>query len=309
VLKKNTASPFEAFEVSSLKASPSAKDKSVKLRLLGSVVTAKDVAVMRSTADAVGKPMGHVGLFEVVDVAGSTRLQKGDKVQTVGAIGAWQTEVVAPEASVTKIASSVTPQNFADFLGHAHAVHLLKGLKAGDQIAVSDAQSPLGLGVVRVGKKMGLKVVAIVAPRAQSQKALQRLKDAGAHIVAAEEYVDKSYVVSQAFRRLLSDLPQSKLVVSGVGSLVAHELARTLGHGGVMYVSGGAPFTLPSSLFVDRNIVVRGLAEPTASDFEEAATMMSGIDQVATPIVEFDMAEVAKAVDAVGFGPVSILKA
>jgi len=309
VLKKNSASPFEAYGVETVKTSPAAKDKSLKLKLLGSVVTAKDVSVMRATADAVGKPAGQVGLFEVVDAGSSSRFQRGDKVQTLGGVGAWQTELVAPEAAVSKVAAAVNPQNYADFLGHAQAVQMLKGLKAGDSVAVTEAQSPLGLGVVRVGKKMGLKVIAIVAPRAQADKALGRLKEAGASIVAAEEYVDKSYVVSQAFRRLLSDIPQTRVVINSVGSLVAHELARTLGNGGTMYVTGGAPFTLPASLFVDRKIVVRAADEPSAADFEEAASLLSGIDKVATPSVVFDMAEVAKAVDAVGFGPVSLLKA
>jgi NADPH:quinone reductase-like Zn-dependent oxidoreductase len=309
VLKKNSGSPFEAFDVAPLKSSPTIKDKSVKLKLLGSVVTGKDVDVMRSSADAVGKPAGQVGLFEVLESSGVSRVQKGDKVRSTVSVGAWQSELVAPESSVSKVNAAVSAKNFADFLGHAQAVQLLKGLKAGDTVAVSEAQSPLGLGVIRVGKKMGLKVVAIVAPRAQSQKAFQRLKDAGADIVAAEEYVDKSYVVSQAFRRLVSDIPKTKLVISGVGSLVAHELARTLGPGGVMYVTGGAPFTLPASLFTERKITLRGLDDPSAADFEEAATMLSNIDSVQTPTVEFDLGEVAKAVDAVGFGPVSLLKA
>lgn len=156
---------------------------------------------------------------------------------------------------------------------------------------------------------MGLKVVAVVASRAQSDKAMQRLKDAGADIVAAEQYVNKSYVVSHAFRRLLSDIAPARIAVDGIGSLIAHELARTLAHGGVLYVSGGAPLTLPTSLFVEKKIIVRGLNEPSANDFEEAGNMLVSIESVATPLVEFDIAEVAKAVDAVGFGPVPILKA
>jgi NADPH:quinone reductase-like Zn-dependent oxidoreductase len=308
VLKKNAASPFEAFEVASAQ-SQTAKDKSVKLRLLGSVVTGKDVEIMRSSANSVGKPVGQIGLFEVVEAGSGAKVQRGDKVKTWGSIGAWQTELVAPETAVSKVPAAVTAQNFADFIGHAQAISLLKGVKSGDTVAVSEAQSPLGLGLIRVGQKMGVKVIAIVAPRAQSNKAPQRLKDAGAHIVASEEYVDKSYVVSQAFRRLLSDLPPTRFVVSSVGSLVAHELARTLGQGGSMIVTGGAPFTLPSTLFTERKIVVRGMDDPSTADFEEAATMLGSIEKVMTPTVTFDITEVAKAVDAAGFGPVSLLKA
>jgi len=308
VLKKNGASPFEALEVTAAQPQ-SAKDKSVKLRLLGSVVTGKDVETMRSSANSVGKPLGHAGLYEVLEAGNGAKVQRGDKVKTLGSVGAWQTELVVPESAVSKVPAGVTLQNFADFLGHAQAISLLKGVKSGDTIAVSEAQSPLGLGLIRVGQKMGVKVVAIVAPRAQSNKAPQRLKDAGAHIVASEEYVDKSYVVSQAFRRLLSDLPPTRLVVNSVGSLVAHELARTLGQNGTMYVTGGAPFTLPASLFIERKINVRGMDDPSSADFEEAATMMGSIEKVATPTVTFDITEAAKAVDAVGFGPVSLIKA
>jgi len=308
VLKKNSASPFEAYEVTEAKAQ-AAKDKSVRLKLLGSVVTGKDVEIMRSAASAVGKPAGFVGLYEVVEAGSGAKVQRGDKVQSWGSIGAWQTELVAPDSAVSKVASSVTLQNFADYLGHAQAISLLKGVKSGDTIAVSEAQSPLGLGLVRAGQKLGVKVIAIIAPRAQSHKAPQRLKDAGAHIVASEEYVDKSYVVSQAFRRLLSDVPPTKFVVSSVGSLVAHELARTLSQGGTMYVAGGTPFTLPSSLFTERKIIVRGVEDPSPADFEQAAAMLGGIDKVGTPSVEFGLNEIAKAVDAVGFGPVSLLKA
>ena len=308
VLKKNAASPFEALEVTSGQ-SQSAKDKAVKLRLLGSVVTGKDVETMRNSAGAVGKPIGHNGLFEVLEAGSGAKVQRGDKVKVWGTVGAWQTEVVVPETTVSKVPAGVTLQNFADFIGHAQAISLLKGAKSGDTIAVSEAQSPLGLGLIRVGQKLGVKVIAIVAPRAQSNKAPQRLKDAGAHIVASEEYVDKSYVVSHAFRRLLSDLPPTRFVVSSVGSLVAHELARTLGQGGSMIVTGGAPFTLPSSLFTERKIVVRGMEDPSVADFEEAATMLGSIDKVITPSVTFDITEAAKAVDAAGFGPVSLLKA
>jgi NADPH:quinone reductase-like Zn-dependent oxidoreductase len=309
VLKKSSASAFEAFEVATSQPQ-SVKDKAVKLKLLGSVVTAKDVDSMRHAAGAVGKPAGFVGLFEVTEAGNGAKVQKADKVQTWGAVGAWQSEVVVPDSAVSKVPSSVTIQNFADFLGHAQAVSLLKGVKSGETIAISEAQSPLGLGLIRAGQKMGVKVIAIVAPRAQSNKAPQRLKDAGAHIVASEEYVDKSYVVSHAFRRLLSDLPPTRFVVSSVGSLVAHELARTLGHGGTMYVTGGSPFTLPSSLFTERKIVVRGVDDPSAGDFEQAASMLGGdLEKVMTPSVSFNLNEVAKAVDAFGFGPVSLLKA
>jgi len=308
VVKKNSASPFEALQVTSAQ-SQSVKDKSLKLKLLGSVATAKDVETIRSNANAVGKPAGFVGLFEVLETGSGSKVQKGDKVQTWGSVGAWQSEVIVPESGVTKLGGAVTPQNFADFLGHAQALSLLKHAKSGDVIAVSEAQSPLGLGLIRAGAKKGVKVIAIVAPRAQSHKANQRLKDAGAHIVASEEFVDKSYVVSQAFRRLLSDIPPTKFVVNGVGSLVAHELARTLAPNGTMFVAGGSPFTLPSSLFTERKIVVRGMDDPSAAEFSEAAELLSGIDAVATPSVTFSLEEAAKAVDAAGFGPVALIKA
>jgi NADPH:quinone reductase-like Zn-dependent oxidoreductase len=308
VLKKNAASAFEALEVST-GSSQAVKDKTVKLKLLGSVVTGKDVDAMRNTAASVGKPAGSVGLFEVVEASGSSKVQRGDKVATWGSVGAWQTELVAPESAVSKVAAAVTPQNFADYIGHAQAVNLLKGLKTGDTVAVSEGQSPLGLGLIRVGQKMGVKVIAIVAPRVHSHQDPQRLKDAGAHIVAAEEYVDKSYVVSQAFRRLLSDVPKTRFVVNSVGSLVAHELARTLAMGGTMFVTGGAPLTLPASLFVERKIVVRGLDDPSASDFEQAASYLAGLDKVATPTVSWKLEEAHKAVDAYGLGPVSLITA
>lgn len=309
ILKKNTASALEAFDVKSVTTPPVQKDNaSAKVKFLGSFVSEGDILTMRNSVQQVGKPVGENGLLEVLE--GGSKFKKGDKVHSSGFTGVWQSEFVIPESSLKQAPANVTVSNFADYIAHAHALAMLKGLKTGDVVAVSKAESPLGFGVARIGKKKGLRVIAVVGGTIDTPEVMKKLKQAGAEIVTIEDYNDgTNYVVSNAFRRLLSDIPKSKVVVNGQGGLYAHELARTLGDGGLMYVFGGSPFTLPSSLFIERGIIVRGPLAPSNEDYEEAGKLLQDLGDIKTPSVEFSLKEIGKAVDGVGLGPVSILKA
>lgn len=309
VLKQNSASPFEAFELKTLEQAASAPKGSVRVKLVSSVVGDSDVYSMKH--GTVGAAAGKQGLLEVVDANGSS-FAKGDRLVAMdSAVGLWQSEAAVPAEFLTQVPSSVSESEVADFIALAQSISMVGSLKAGDVVIVTGAESPLGLATAFLGKKMSLKVVGVVGGTIDSAKSMQRLTDAGASIVAAEDFDEgTSYMVSAAFRRLVSDLPPTKVAIEGRGGLYAHEAARTLGQNCRMYVTGGGPLTLPSSLFTERNIMVSGSQPVTKDHFDQAAKLLKEMPSaLRTPAVTFTFDEVAKAVDSVGLGVMSLLKA
>lgn len=313
VLKKNSANPFEAFEVQVGDITPSAALQAgeVRTRFLSSVVTHRDLFRMRNGAP--GSVAGDSALLEVLEAGKGSKLVPGDRVQSIGQAGVWQSEPVVGEASLLKVQPQVTKDNFGEYLATAQAFALLKnqGLEPYDEVAVTDAQSALGSAMCLVGKQMGLKVLGVVSLSYDNEQSLKRLKACGAEAsVVAEFEKQVQYVGSAAFRRLLGDWKGLKVVVSADGGLLANELARLMAPKGKLIVVGGAPITLPASLFAYKQITVCGPSHPDAEDYANAAQLVAKL----TPAqklksAEFDFSEVYKAVDAFGLGPVSILKA
>jgi NADPH:quinone reductase-like Zn-dependent oxidoreductase len=81
-------------------------------------------------------------------------------------------------------------------------------------------------------------------------------------------------------RRMLREMPAPRLALNCVGGKSATELARHLGHGGTMVsygAMGRAPISLPTSLFIFKDIVRRGVLERCARDCLRSCTDVARI--------------------------------
>jgi hypothetical protein len=79
---------------------------------------------------------------------------------------------------------------------------------------------------------------------------------------------------------MLREMPAPRLALNCVGGKSATELARHLGHGGTMVsygAMGRAPISLPTSLFIFKDIVRRGVLERCARDCLRSCTDVARI--------------------------------
>jgi trans-2-enoyl-CoA reductase len=162
----------------------------------------------------------------------------------------------APEAP----SEQLKPEYLASLsINPATALRLLDdfvSLQKGDVIIQNAANSMVGTSVIQIANARGIKTINIIRNRPDHEQMVEKLKSYGAYIVCTEDYVN-----TPEFRRLVSDLPKPKLALNGTGGPIATEMARLLGENGTFVTYGAMarqPLTFPSSVFLFKNIQVKG---------------------------------------------------
>jgi len=240
-------------------------DDQVLVKMVAAPINPADINMIegtygkRASFPAVG---GNEGVGIVVEAGSKSSFKTNQHViPSVAGLGTWRTHGVFSGRDLVAVPEGVKPEHAATVsVNPATALRLLTDfvdLKEGDFIIQNGANSAAGLAVIQLANLKGIKTINIVRDRPNFAETHERLTNLGAHAVITEEYLHTAQ-----FRRMLSDLPSApKLALNCVGGKNATELARTLGQNGVFVTYGGMsrkPVTLPTSLFIFKNIQAKG---------------------------------------------------
>jgi NADPH:quinone reductase len=169
---------------------------------------------------------------------GVTSFKLGDRVATLGTLGAYAEKMAASARTVFPLPDGVSYEDACALMcgyGTSHYALKQRGqLQPGETLCVLGASGLTGIAAVQIGKAMGAKVIGV----ASSEEKRRIARDAGADIVIG-------------YDNLRDDL---KTATQGKGVDVAFDpvggdsfdaLARSMGWGGRLLVIGFASGTIP----------------------------------------------------------------
>jgi NADPH:quinone reductase len=169
---------------------------------------------------------------------GVTSVKLGDRVATLGTLGAYAEKMAASARTVFPLPDGVSYEDACALMcgyGTSHYALKQRGqLQPGETLCVLGASGLTGIAAVQIGKAMGAKVIGVASSEAKRRIA----RDAGADIVIG-------------YDNLRDDL---KTATQGKGVDVAFDpvggdsfdaLARSMGWGGRLLVIGFASGTIP----------------------------------------------------------------
>ena len=182
-------------------------------------------------------------------------------VPAVNAFRNWRAYAVAEEESFVRIPSDIGVASAATLnVNPATAYRMLRDfadLKPGDVVIQNGANSMVGLAVIQIAKKMGLRTINIVrADRPQVDETLRLLTNLGGDV-----NVPSSFVGSYEFNELLRDLPPIQLGLNCVGGDLVTDMVRALGAGATIVSYGGMskrPMKVPLDLLAAKHVKMRG---------------------------------------------------
>jgi NADPH:quinone reductase len=169
---------------------------------------------------------------------GVKRFKVGDRVASLGTVGAYSEKMAAAEKSVFELPDSVSFEDACALMcGYGTSHHALKQrgqVRPGETLCVLGASGLTGTAAVQIGKAIGARVIGV----ASSEEKRKIAADAGADVVIG-------------YDNLRADL---KNATGGKGVDVAFDpvggesfdaLARSMGWGGRLLVVGFASGTIP----------------------------------------------------------------
>ncbi|MCG6859260.1 MAG: NADPH:quinone oxidoreductase family protein [Salaquimonas sp.] len=126
---------------------------------------------------------GMEAVGDVVTVGSEvTRFKPGDRVGTVGQLGAYAELVKAHQNAVMPVPTGVDAGDATALMcGYGTAHHALKQraqLQPGETLAITGAAGLTGLAAVEIGKAMGAKVIAIASTEEKRRLAIAHGADA-----------------------------------------------------------------------------------------------------------------------------------
>eukprot|EP01099_Mayorella_cantabrigiensis_P001264 TRINITY_DN1539_c0_g1_i1.p1 TRINITY_DN1539_c0_g1~~TRINITY_DN1539_c0_g1_i1.p1 ORF type:complete len:209 (+),score=52.99 TRINITY_DN1539_c0_g1_i1:345-971(+) len=130
-------------------------------------------------------------------------------------------------------------------------------LNPGDVIIQGCGESAVARAVSQIAFARQIKVISVSSYG--EQKKVDELKSYGATVALSAEQLHSASTFSQ----LTKGLPKPKLGLNPVGGLVAIDLARSLGPGGILVTFGNMsknPLQLPPSALIFNNISLRGFS-------------------------------------------------
>jgi len=239
-------------------------DDQVLVKMVAAPINPADINMIegvygkKATLPAVG---GNEGVGIVVEAGPKSSFKVNQHViPTVAGLGTWRTQGVFNSKDLFAVPEGIKPEYAATVsVNPATALRLLNDfvdLKEGDVIIQNGANSAAGIAIIQLAKQKGVKTINVVRDRPNYADLHDKLTKLGAHAVITEEYLHTAQ-----FKRMLAELPAPKLALNCVGGKNATELARTLGHNGTFVTYGGMsrkPVTLPTSLFLFKNIQAKG---------------------------------------------------
>ena len=202
-----------------------------------------------------------VGVVEALGDGAGGGLRVGQRVLFGAAgLGTWTTRGVYPAAALLPVPDDVAVETAATLGVNACTAYRLLSdfapLAKGDTVLANGGSSGVAAALAALCRARGLRLVLSMRDRPDWDVMVDRLKAQG-----AEAVVEDSFVRTPGFKELISDMPAPKLALNCVGGRSATDLARRLGHGGQLVTYGGMsrqPVTLPTSLFIFKDIAARG---------------------------------------------------
>jgi len=245
---------------------PPVSDSGVVIKMLFAPINPADINIITGTypiqppLPAVG---GGEGLGQVIAVGKQAKFKVGDLVFPArSGFGTWRTYATCEESDLIHVppAAEVKYEYLATLsVNPATALRLLTDfaqLKEGDFIIQNGANSMVGLSVIQIAASRGIKSINIIRRRSDYQDLVERMKEYGAWIVCADDYIRTA-----EFRTLISDLPKPKLALNCVGGPSVTEMVRLLDNGGTLVTYGGMslkPVTIPTGSFIFNDITSKG---------------------------------------------------
>lgn len=136
-----------------------------------------------------------------------------DLVVAKSGLGAFRPVAKASASALAKVPAGI-PVEYAGLIGApCKAAGLLKGLKAGDVVVQSGADTLVGQSVVQMAKAAGITTISIVPSCPDQETVINILQTLGGDIVVPEQYA-----LTWRFTRLLSDVPAPALAINYVAS-------------------------------------------------------------------------------------------
>ncbi|KAH7882220.1 hypothetical protein F5I97DRAFT_1939656 [Phlebopus sp. FC_14] len=233
---------------------------------------------------------GNEGLAEVVEVGdGVTSLVKGDwVVMTRPQSGTWTSATNVDVHDVFRLPSSdLTAAQAATITVNPptafNMLHDFVKLKEGDWVIQNGANSAVGQAVIQIAAAKGLKTINFIRDRDNVESVKAYLKGLGAtHVATYQELADKAF--KSQVKTWTDGSVGSQNILLGLNCVSGKYttlMARLLGDNAHL-VSYGAmskePFSLPTSLFIFKNLTCHGFWQSrwySQKTAEERAHMMN----------------------------------
>lgn len=184
--------------------------------------------------------------------------------------GTWRSTGTAKASDVAKVPNTMPVEYAANINAAVTAYSLVtgNGLKAGDLLVQNGAESTVGLAVVQVAKKLGIRTLNIIDSMHPDYLEVAALvKELGGDVV-----MESDYVGSASYKKLVADLPAPKLAINGLGEQGAAALAAA---GGKVVTYGSAKGFNVADWFKKESESVRAQALNTlASWFADGSLML-----------------------------------
>lgn len=199
---------------------------------------------------------GGEGVGEVVEVGeGVTRLSVGQHVMLLGVGGTWREEIVLPASRLTPLPEGGDLEQLSMIAVNPLTAHLLleqfAELEPGDWIVQSAANSAVGMLVIQMAARRGIKTINVV----RRSSLIEELEVKGADVVLVDGEDLSSRVLAA-----VGDAP-IKLAIDAVGGATFPKLLEVLGNGGTL-VSYGVlsmqPSTINPGSLIGKDLEIRG---------------------------------------------------
>ena len=261
----------------------------VAVKMLAAPINPSDINMVegvygiKASFPAVGGNEG-VGVVKKVG-SGVKGLKEGDWVIPSSAgFGTWRSEAVADEKKFLKIPNNI-PVAYAATLAvnPCTAYRMLRDfetLKPGDVIIQNGANSMVGLAVIQMAKKMGVKTINVVrSDRPEVENTLRMLSSIGGDVNVTDKYLSQ-----HGFKEIVQDLPPIKLGLNCVGGDVVADMVRALGPNSTLVTYGGMsrrPVTVPFEVLAYKQIKMKGFWISAWNETAPVATRTNMLQDIA----------------------------
>jgi NADPH:quinone reductase len=169
---------------------------------------------------------------------GITSLKVGDRVATLGTLGAYAEKMAAHEKSVFPLPDGVSYEHACALMcgyGTSHYALKQRGqLKPGETLCVLGASGLTGIAAVQIGKALGAHVIGVASTGEKRAIA----KEAGADVVLGYDNLKDALKEATGGKGV-------DVAFDPVGGDSFDALARSMGWGGRLLVIGFASGTIP----------------------------------------------------------------
>ena len=254
---------------------PSPSEGEVLLRMLASNINPSDLGTIGGsygTLPSLPAVAGLEGVAEVEELGHCTSgLKVGDRVRIPSSAGSWQNLICTKATNLQSVPKEIPAEQAGSaFVNPPTALLLLRrivDLNPGDWIVQNAANSAVGIAVIQVAKKLGIRTLNLV----RREELTQPLINLGADVVMLDDdQAPKNF-------REYTEGKVPRLALNSVGGNSAYRLCKMVVRGGT-HVTFGAMTSeatrFPTRFLIFNDIELKGFwltrwMEETGTDSEE----------------------------------------